>query len=346
MFADSSDAPRAGADLRTARERLGWTLPDVASLLRIRASYLEALEAGRLSHLPGNVYALGFLRGYARALGLDSEEVVRRFKGEAREMDKDTELVFPMPAPERGLPAGALILLGLVLVGGAYAGWYRLSGEGKLPPETVAPVPARLAPLAEQAVPGTGIAGRVPTPTLPQAQAGADEGSQFEPRQAAAENPLFLPEPAPPVAAQTPAPAADAEPPPSAPMSAPTTANAMPVMPPRPAEPAPKPVIASVDPATPDNIRILLRFTGDTWLQVRERGNGSLISKLMKAGDTFPIPPRPNILLTTGNAGQTEIVVDGEMVPPLGAAGSVRKDVLMDPDQLKAGTAVPVSTRR
>src|SRR3984957_6145976 len=154
MFVEGSDAPRAGSDLREARERLGWALPDVATMLRIRPSYLEALESGRLNQLPGHVYALGFLRSYATALGLDAEEVARRFRAEAGEIPRHSELVFPVPKPERGLPASEVIPLGLIVVGGAYIGWYHLSGEGKLPAETIAPVPAHLAPLAEQALPG------------------------------------------------------------------------------------------------------------------------------------------------------------------------------------------------
>src|SRR3984957_3816791 len=157
MFVEGSSAPRAGAELREARERLGWALDDVAAMLRIRSSYLEALESGRLNQLPGNVYALGFLRSYATALGLDVEEVARRFRAEAGEIPRHSELIFPVPVPERGLPAGALILLGLILVGGAYTGWYRMSGEGKLPAEAITPVPARLAPLAEQAMPGADL---------------------------------------------------------------------------------------------------------------------------------------------------------------------------------------------
>ena len=129
-------APRAGADLRAARERIGWTLTEVAAALRIRLPHLEALEEGRLSTLPGQAYALAFVRSYARALGLDPEETVRRFKTEAGEISR-TELVFPAPVPERGLPAGAIVLLGLVLAIGTYVGWYRLSADGRLPAETV-----------------------------------------------------------------------------------------------------------------------------------------------------------------------------------------------------------------
>lgn len=146
-------APNAGADLRAARERLGWPLPDAAASLRIRLPYLTALEDGDLSQLPGNAYALGFLRSYARALGLDPEEMLRRFKAEAAEVSQRTELSFPAPVPERGLPMGAVILLGVILAIGAYIGWYRLSGEGRLPAETATTIPERLSSLAEQALP-------------------------------------------------------------------------------------------------------------------------------------------------------------------------------------------------
>src|SRR3954451_5161496 len=146
-------AARVGADLREARERLGWALPDIAAVLRIRPGYLEALESGHPSLLPGVVYAVAFLRSYAGLLGLDPEEMVRRFKAETANADRKTELVFPVPMADRGLPAGALVLLGLVLALGAYTGWDRLSGEGRLPAETVSAIPERLAPLAEQALP-------------------------------------------------------------------------------------------------------------------------------------------------------------------------------------------------
>jgi cytoskeleton protein RodZ len=340
MFVESSIAPRAGSGLREARERLGWALPDVAAMLRIRPSYLEALEAGRLNHLPGNVYALGFLRSYAAALGLDAEEVARRFRAEAGEIPRHSELIFPAPVPERGLPAGALILLGLILVGGAYIGWYRLSGEGKLPAETVAPVPARLASLAEQALPGPD--GRIPVPAPPPAALPAprrvEDNGQFEPRHAAAENPLLLPEPPPP----PPAPIEEMRST-SIPGATATTAIAMPVMPPmRQPEPAPQPTATPQAPADPDGARVLLRFTGDTWIQVRERGGQALLTKVMKAGETFPVPSRANLVLNTGNAGRVEIVVDGAVVPSIGGPGAVRKDVPLDPDLLKAGPVAPV----
>jgi cytoskeleton protein RodZ len=346
-FPECSDAPRAGADLRAARERLGWDLPDVAAMLRIRSSYLEALEGGRLNNLPGNVYAVGFLRTYATALGLDVEEVSRRFRAEAGEIPRHSELVFPVPMPERGLPAGALILLGLILVGGAYIGWYRLSGEGKLPAETVPPVPARLAALVEAPTPvpvpapdgHKSVAASVPAPPAPPP---AEDIGLFEPRHAAAENPRMQPEPPPPA----PAPIEEMRVV-SIPGGTATTAIAMPVPPPiRPTESAPQSGATPGAPANPDGARVVLRFTGDTWVQVKERGGEALVAKVMRAGDTYPVPDRGNLILNTGNAGRIEILVDGTEVPSIGGPGSVRKEVPLDPDLLKAGSVVSVSGRR
>jgi cytoskeleton protein RodZ len=148
-----------GMTLRAAREHLAWPLATVADRLRIRLRYLEALEAGQTSLLPP-AYILGFLRAYSQALDLDPEEMVRCLKAEAGELTQHPTLAFPTSVPDRGIPSGAIMLLGLILTVGAFAGWHRLSGEGLLPAETVAQIPQRLAPLAEQAIrPGPGAVG-------------------------------------------------------------------------------------------------------------------------------------------------------------------------------------------
>jgi cytoskeleton protein RodZ len=302
-------APRAGADLRAARERLGWSIEDVSAALCIRLPHLEALEHGRIDLLPGNAYAVGFLRTYARALGLDPNEIARRFKAEASEVNRRTELIFPAPMPQRGVPAGAVILLGAVLAVGAYAGWYRLSGEGRLPPETVAPVPERLASLAEQAVPPTAPA----PPAAPAMVAAASPPPQAPvPEQAA-----------PPV-----------------PSISPSSAAAAAISPP-PALAAPA---AQPDALAPDQPRIVVQATADAWLQVRDRNGGVLLNKTLHSGETWPVPSRPNLVLTTGNAGGTELLVDGVVTPVPGGSGAVRRDLPLDVDLIKDGKLMPVAS--
>jgi cytoskeletal protein RodZ len=62
-----------GSQLRTAREARGLSVEQVFKATRIKAVYLEALEANRVNALPGPVQARGFVRSYANFLGLDGE---------------------------------------------------------------------------------------------------------------------------------------------------------------------------------------------------------------------------------------------------------------------------------
>jgi cytoskeleton protein RodZ len=69
-----------------------------------------------------------------------------------------------------------------------------------------------------------------------------------------------------------------------------------------------------------------------------------LLNRTLKAGETWPVPVRPDLLLTTGNAGGTELAVDGVATASLGASGAVRRDLPLDPDQLRlAGAAAQQS---
>lgn len=65
-----------GARLMAERERQGLSRKDIGERTKIPERHLESMEAGRLHDLPGRTYAIGFARGYARALGMDEGEVV------------------------------------------------------------------------------------------------------------------------------------------------------------------------------------------------------------------------------------------------------------------------------
>lgn len=65
--------------LREARENKGLTLEDVQSSTRINVRYLSALESGNYDALPTPVHVRGFLRNYARHLGLDPQPLLDRY---------------------------------------------------------------------------------------------------------------------------------------------------------------------------------------------------------------------------------------------------------------------------
>ncbi len=136
----ASGATHVGALLQASRLRLGEDLPDVALMLRIRLPYLTAIEAGRYRDLPGATYAVGFIRAYAEHLGLDSEEVVRRFKVETIDGGSDQKLSFPTPVPETGIPGGAYVFVGLVVAVIAYGAWYVSTTEDGFLAELISPL--------------------------------------------------------------------------------------------------------------------------------------------------------------------------------------------------------------
>lgn len=65
-----------GETLREAREARGLSLEDAAHETRIRATHLEALEREEFDRLGGDVYVRGFIRSYARAVGVDPEQLL------------------------------------------------------------------------------------------------------------------------------------------------------------------------------------------------------------------------------------------------------------------------------
>ena len=71
--------PESGADLRGERERLRLALETIAERTKIRRAYLQAIEEERFSDLPAAVFVRGFLREYARCLGLPGEDVARHY---------------------------------------------------------------------------------------------------------------------------------------------------------------------------------------------------------------------------------------------------------------------------
>ena len=212
-----------GALLRASRQRVGDDLREIAVLLRIRLPYLEAIEDGRFKELPGQTYAVGFIRAYAEHLGLDSDEVVRRYKEEVAGTGPRTDLRFPTPVTETGVPGGALMFIGVLVAILAYGGWYLSTSKDNFFADLIAPLPDRLADL---------VAGDQPAPmktaseTPPIEGEGVTTPEKSEPKkpeppvenvatEAAVTPPAEpMPEPTPkPAAEPAPTPAADPAPP-------------------------------------------------------------------------------------------------------------------------------------
>lgn len=167
------EAARVGEELREARLALGVSVEDAATQLRINKRYLLALEEGRVKDLPGAAYAVGFVRSYATALGLDPDDAVRRFRDvSGTAVAKSGDLVFPEPVPRRGIPTGILAAIGVAIALFGYVAWYQWSGRGERVVDSVPPLPPRLeraaeAPAARDTPPAPGAVVEPPAPPPP-----------------------------------------------------------------------------------------------------------------------------------------------------------------------------------
>lgn len=310
--AGATAAGRVGDELRARREALGWDLGEIASALRIRLPYLEAIERGDLKSVPGNAYALGFLRSYANILGLDPEPLCRRFRSESRDVNRKPELAFPAPMPERGVPAGAAVLVGLVVIGLVYAGWYHLSSHVTVPAQSVPPLPAPAV-----------TAGGAPTP--PTAQQPSPAVASVLPDGQAARPPSVLPPAPAETSVPAPLPAAPA------PAAVPQTVQTAPQPTPQPVpQPAPPPsVTTQATPQTPAVApgEVALVAKAASWVQVRRDGH-VLYDHTMQPGDRWVLPPGAGqAVMTVGNAGGLAIATGGVEAPVLGRDGAVLRNV-------------------
>lgn len=75
----AADAGDYGAQLKTARERMGVWPSDVAASLHLEEAVIRALESGEQDQLPSRVYARGYIRAYANLVGLDADALIADF---------------------------------------------------------------------------------------------------------------------------------------------------------------------------------------------------------------------------------------------------------------------------
>jgi cytoskeleton protein RodZ len=86
-----------------------------------------------------------------------------------------------------------------------------------------------------------------------------------------------------------------------------------------------------------EDARIVLKLSGDSWLEIRDANNQRVLSRLLRAGDTYRVANVPGLVMSVGNSGALEVDVDGAPTPSLGGVGVVRKAIPLDPERLKKG---------
>ena len=137
-----------GRSLALAREQTGQSLAEVAKALMLSPSQVAALEADNYGKLPGAVFVRGFVRNYARLLGLDPEPLLSRLEP----MQTAPATLNPLPQSQDILPemgqrqrpfllwAGLALLVALLVLLMFELGW--LQRLVRAPQQAPAPAPA------------------------------------------------------------------------------------------------------------------------------------------------------------------------------------------------------------
>lgn len=311
-----------GETLRQARESNGWSLAEVALKLNLTVTSLSNLEAGAFDKLPGHTFARGYIRAYAKLLGMDQTVLVQQFDqstgtdSQGSNVHALGRIEEPVRVSHTILRIVSLLLL-IAVIGGGFVWWQdqtsqRTKDLTSLAPEHVevegADGTTQIHPIDEpedQAVAENQAEGATAL-ALPQSETTAESTGA---------------EPAAPATAPT-APAAT----PAAPVHTPAPVVATPATPAAnvPATPAPTvtaPVVAATPaptaeaaaPAAGDG-QVQLQFTADCWAQVTDGRGKVLFSGLKHKGDSVSVSGKPPLAVRLGVARAAQVSYNGQPV--------------------------------
>lgn len=290
-----------GTILREARETKGLTASQVQERTKISARFIEAMEEGRYQDLPTPVHVRGFLKNYARFLGLDPQPLLARYEVSRNHRPvpiattNHTEVTPSQPIPSRedqpffnpvNVTLGAepesgsdtimrwaiiialLVLLGLVA--NRFIPMLRGEGDGS----------AAITEGLTEAVNNI-----INNPLMP-----ADEGTAVE------GDPLLM----------------------TAGEVITSTARDGIVGQPLPTPTATRPPL----PGTMETVRMRLEITERTWLQVTIDGQVTY-EGLARSGDVFEWEANESARVVTGNAIGVFVTINGTALGKLGGRGQV-----------------------
>ncbi|ETD91054.1 RodZ domain-containing protein [Rhodobacter capsulatus] len=357
---------KLGDMLRGERATLSKSLLDVQRELRIKAVYIAAIENCDPSAFESPSFIAGFVRSYARYLGLDPDWAFDRFckesgftpthglaaaasgpKAPRRTADLASSLANPNASfiPKQApiwtkidpRAVGSLAVVVMVAGGIGYGAWSVLQEVQRVqltPVEQAPGVVAEIDPLQPVApVEMASAADVLPADVLP--DAATEEAFDRLYRPAALETPVLIARDGP-IAAIDPREAG----------VLPGTAQAMTSAPmvlaeagPTPAEPGQLPVVHALG-AEPAEVEVLA--VRPSWVRITASDGSVIFEKVMDAGERFAVPKLEEPpKLRTGESGAIYFAVNGVAHGPVGSKGAVTKNIELSAQSL--GTAYAVA---
>ncbi|MFJ2481135.1 RodZ domain-containing protein [Pseudomonas sp. NPDC087598] len=314
-----------GETLRQARESNGWSLAEVALKLNLTVTSLSNLETGAFDKLPGHTFARGYIRAYAKLLGMDQTVLVQQFDqstgtdSQGSNVHALGRIEEPVRVSHTILRIVSLLLL-IAVIGGGFVWWQdqtslRSKDLTTLAPEHVevegADGTTQIHPIDEpedQAV-AEGQAEGATALALPQSETTAESTGAEPAAPATAPVAPAAPSATPAAPVHTPAPVV-ATPATRAP-TVPNTPAPTITAPVAPAVGAPA-VVAAAPVAGQGQVSV--QFVADCWTQVSDGSGKVLFSGLKRKGDSLAVAGKPPFAVRLGYARGAQVSYNGQPV--------------------------------
>ncbi len=296
-----------GETLRAAREGKNWSLSSVAKQLNLSERSLIQIEAGDFSQMPGHTFARGYVRAYAKLLGLDQNRLVQQFDqhtgtdatgssvNSLGHIDEPVRL-------SRSMMRFFTFVLTLIIAVGAFLWWQDRTARNEAGPSVTA-----LERIEVEAADGTTeihLLDRAEEAAEPAANESVDStpatGSEEAPDLSAETLPLDE-QPTAETPAETPAEQGET----AASSAAPTAA---------PEADASAESVAEAEAVAAGEGRLTLDYTADCWTRVTDADGKVLYSGLAKAGSSRTLVGKTPLDLHLGFASGVQVSYNGEAV--------------------------------
>ncbi len=260
-----------GTWLRRQREGRQIALREIADSSKISLRYLQALEADRFEVLPAAVFAKGFLRQYARYVGLDPEDVINFYLSarQAQDLEADAPEEITLRSSSGGLFSGWKLLALIVVLLGIVALLFHLAERRTVSSESI----------SNTASSGTGSLQETPPSVVSSSEPAASTVGDVAARSGA--------EPA------------------GAATAGPKTPGAAPSL-----DDPPSISVLSSPASSTAPIWVKLDFRRECWVQVRTDGRRAL-SETKVQGESVDLEAERSVELTFGDGGAVTVEVNG-----------------------------------
>lgn len=282
-----------GAQLRRAREAAGLSVDDISSDLRIHVNYVEALEKNNFEILNGPTYVKGYIRNYARLLEIDSNPLIEAYQSSVGEVPawNASHPLQEEKAHRKGMLTGSVIIVLAMLA--LFGTW--LLKSGYLDRYQVDAVQSEVdSNTAEDELTDT-------TKTHETAEAGVDSSSKPEGLTIKEQVQALNPQAAGSVETSSGETQADTQEPSSSPEADKSNENAI--------------ILGEDDFITaPDGEgtdEIIITFTEDCWVEIKDASRNQLMHGLYKAGDIKVVLSEAPFQVFLGNAKAVQIDFNG-----------------------------------